>query len=142
MQSLSRSHCLSGGNTAVAEAISRAGALLIPIPWPDKRVGGLANVSTASPLRQLPPAADMPSQMLTAAMCHLQTHAPQQRSSLFEHLVCAHEERFGDGQAKGLGGLEVDHQLELDWGLDWKLARICALENTIGIGRRAPKIIG
>jgi hypothetical protein len=43
------------------------GALLIPIPWPDERVGGLANVSTASPLRQLPPAADMPSQMPTAA---------------------------------------------------------------------------
>ena len=49
------------------------------------------------------------------------------RGFLFEHLVGAHQERFGDGQAEGLGGLEVDYQLELDWGLDWKLARICAL---------------
>ena len=29
----------------------------------------------------------------------------QQRPFLFEHLVGAHQERFGDGQAKGLGGL-------------------------------------
>jgi hypothetical protein len=40
-----------------------------------------------------------------------------------------------------LGGLEVDHQLELDWGLDGKLARFLALEDAIDIGRRSPKIV-
>ena len=44
-------------------------------------------------------------------------------------------------EAERLGGLEVDHQLELDRGLDRKLARLRALEDAIGIGRRAPKII-
>jgi hypothetical protein len=45
-------------------------------------------------------------------------------------------------EAECFGGLEVDHQLELDWGLDGKLARLRALEDEIGIARRAPKIIG
>src|ERR1700730_15094382 len=45
-------------------------------------------------------------------------------------------------EAKRLGGLEVDHQLELDWGLDGKIARLLTLEDAIGIDRRAPKIIG
>jgi hypothetical protein len=66
----------------------------------------------------------------------------QQRSSLFEHLVGAHQESFRDGHAKGLGGLEVDHQLELDRGLDGKFAWLRALEDAIGIGRQAPNIIG
>ena len=44
-------------------------------------------------------------------------------------------------EAERLGGLEVDLQLELDRGLDGKLARLRALEDSIGIGRRAPIII-
>ena len=44
-------------------------------------------------------------------------------------------------EAERLGGLEVDHQLELDRGLDGKLARLRALEDAIGIARRAPIII-
>src|SRR4029077_16007957 len=44
-------------------------------------------------------------------------------------------------EAKRLGSLEVDHQLELDRGLDGKLARFVALQNAIGIDRCAPKII-
>ena len=44
-------------------------------------------------------------------------------------------------EAERRGGLEVDHQFELDGGLDRKLVRLRALEDAIGIGRRAPKII-
>jgi hypothetical protein len=40
-----------------------------------------------------------------------------------------------------LRGLQVDHKLVLDWELDGKLARLRALQDAIGIGRRAPKII-
>jgi hypothetical protein len=43
--------------------------------------------------------------------------------------------------AQRLGGLEIDHQLELDRGLDGKLARLRALEDAIGIGRGAPEIM-
>src|SRR5262249_59040992 len=44
-------------------------------------------------------------------------------------------------EAKRLGGLKIDDQLELDRGLDRKLARLRTLEDAIGIGRREPKII-
>jgi hypothetical protein len=44
-------------------------------------------------------------------------------------------------EAERLRRLEVDHHLELDRGLDWKLARFRALEDAIDIRRRAPKII-
>ena len=48
----------------------------------------------------------------------------------------------GYGEAERLGGLEIDHELELDWGLDGKLVRFLALEDAIDIGRRSPKILG
>src|SRR5713226_4812163 len=58
---------------------------------------------------------------------------------LFDHLVGALLKMQWHVEAERLGGLEVDHQLELDRGLDGKLARRRALEDAIGIGRRAPK---
>jgi hypothetical protein len=45
-------------------------------------------------------------------------------------------------KTKYLGGFEVDHQLVLNRGLDGKLARLCALEDAVGISRCATKIIG
>jgi hypothetical protein len=62
--------------------------------------------------------------------------------NLLNHLVGAVVELHWHVLAERLGGLEIDHQLELDWGLDGKFARLRALEDAIGIGRRAPKIIG
>src|SRR5262245_30865695 len=44
-------------------------------------------------------------------------------------------------EAECLGGLEVNNKLELDRGLDWKLARSSTLEDAIDIRRRTPKII-
>ena len=51
------------------------------------------------------------------------------------------EAASGTVEAERLGGLEIDHQLELDRGLHGKLARLLALEDAVDIGRRAPKII-
>jgi hypothetical protein len=44
-------------------------------------------------------------------------------------------------EAKGLGCLEVDDQLELDWSLDRKLAWFRAIEDAIDIGCCEPKLI-
>jgi len=63
------------------------------------------------------------------------------RRGLLDHLVGALLELQRHVEAERLGGLEVDHQLELDRGLDGKLARLLALEDAIGIDRRAPKLI-
>jgi hypothetical protein len=60
---------------------------------------------------------------------------------LIDHLVGALLEMQWHVETERLGGLKVDHQLELDRGLDGKLARLRALENAIDIRRRAPKII-
>ena len=34
------------------------------------------------------------------------------RSSLLDHLVCGRQQRFRDGEAERLGGLEVDDEIE------------------------------
>jgi hypothetical protein len=65
----------------------------------------------------------------------------QQSSPLFDHLIGPLLKKPRHVEAERRGGLEVDHQLELDRGLDRKLARLRILEDAIGIGRRAPKII-
>src|SRR5215470_5890299 len=44
-------------------------------------------------------------------------------------------------EAKRLGGLEIDRQLKLGRGLDGKLARLRALEDSVDITGRAPIII-
>jgi len=59
----------------------------------------------------------------------------------FDHLVGALLKQQRHVKSERLGGLKVDNQLKLDRGLDWKLARFCALEDAINIRRRASKII-
>src|SRR5215510_12351709 len=65
----------------------------------------------------------------------------QQHSCSFDHLIGAAEQLCWHFEPERLGGLQVDHQLELDWGLDRKLTCLLSLEDAIDITRRAPKII-
>jgi hypothetical protein len=46
--------------------------------------------------------------------CQKLTPAPQQIALLFDNFVGALIEVQGDIEAERLGGLEIDHQLELD----------------------------
>jgi len=42
---------------------------------------------------------------------------------------------LGDGEPKGLSGLEVDHQLVLGRRLHWQIVRLLALKETIDVSR-------
>src|SRR5262249_50790381 len=63
---------------------------------------------------------------------YLVTRSPRRRAAE------ATEARQARAPWRSLG----DDQLELDWRLNGKLARICALEDAIGIGRHAPNSAG
>src|SRR5262245_4303630 len=58
-------------------------------------------------------------------------------SVLLDHLVSAYQERFGNFESKSLGGLEVDHQLELCGRLNGQLPWFLAPQDAISIGCRA-----
>ena len=56
-------------------------------------------------------------------------------SGLFDHLVGEQLERVGQGEAKGCGGLEIYDEFVFERKLDWQIARICASQNLVDIGR-------
>src|SRR5450759_3884361 len=63
------------------------------------------------------------------------TDAPQQTASLFDHLVCAKQDRCRYRKAESLGSFDVDGHLKFGGQLDRQLRRFCAVQNTIDIGR-------
>src|SRR3954453_4344965 len=65
------------------------------------------------------------------------TYAAQQRPSLFDHLVGAAEQRGRQLEPERLSRFEINYQLEFDRKLHRKLARLLALEDAIGVARRA-----
>src|SRR6266478_3596132 len=52
---------------------------------------------------------------------------------LLDHLVRPLQDRRRDRQAEGLGGLEVDHELELGGLFDWQVCGLGALENPVHV---------
>src|SRR5712691_2253757 len=61
---------------------------------------------------------------------------PYKRNISIRRFIGLKEEGRGDGEAKGLGGLEIDDQFELHRLLHWQVAGVGPLENLVDIGRR------
>src|SRR5262245_50449078 len=56
----------------------------------------------------------------------------------FDHLVGAGEQRGWDLDPERLGGLQVDHELELGGLLDGQIGRLFAFQNSTSIHSRQP----
>src|SRR6516165_5107985 len=69
-----------------------------------------------------------------------QTHRSKKKL-LFDHLVGAGEQRWGNGEAERFGCVQIDDQFELGGRLHRKLARLRALENTVDVDGGASKQI-
>src|SRR6266481_5259789 len=59
--------------------------------------------------------------------------ARARQSHSFDDLVSAREDRWGDGEAERLGGVEIDDQLECRRLLDRQIGRLGALEDLPGV---------
>src|SRR5262249_19966849 len=55
--------------------------------------------------------------------------APACLAHSFDHLVGEREQLIPDGEAKRLGSLEVEHQIELDRLQDWQVGLLLALDH-------------
>jgi hypothetical protein len=60
----------------------------------------------------------------------------------FDHLVGAREQLVWHSHAKRLGGVEVDHQLELRCLLNGKISRLVSIENTGGVNANLAICVG
>jgi hypothetical protein len=69
-----------------------------------------------------------------------QTHALQQRTSLFDHLIGSRKQFVWDGESERLGGLEIDDQLILCRQLHGEIGRLLALEDAVDISCRQAKL--
>src|SRR6266567_3758733 len=66
------------------------------------------------------------------------TNMRRSQRPLSDQLICPKQERLRDRQPEGLGGLEVDDELELAGLLDRQVGGLRALEDLVHESSRAP----
>ena len=71
----------------------------------------------------LPPKADICSAITNVRFVPIADTCSATKASLFDHLVGAGEQRPRDGEAKRLGRVQVDHQLERRGLFQWQVGR-------------------
>ena len=85
---------------------------------------------------------DLPQKRTCAVQLGMSAECQKRTSHfLFNHLVGAGEQRGRHGEAKRLGGLEVDYNLELGRRLDREVGRLLAFEDAPNVSARLPKLI-
>src|ERR1700736_6640791 len=72
----------------------------------------------------------------TAKRCVSKDDATELESALVDDLVGGDDQRLRYGEAKRLGGLEIDNQFVAGRCLYRKLGRLFASQNAIDVGRR------
>ena len=60
-------------------------------------------------------------------------HAPQQKTSLFDHLVGRYKQRLWNIETERFSGFQVDHQLEFSGLLHWQIGGLCTLEDAASV---------
>ena len=81
-------------------------------------------------------------------MCQQETHAPQQFSGSFDHLVGAVEERGRNCEANGICCFEIDDELEFGRLFNWNVGgfapfqHLCRLQCILAIKRDEARAIG
>jgi hypothetical protein len=60
------------------------------------------------------------------------------KSAYSDHLIGKNQYRVGNLKPNRLRGLQVDHQLELGWGLIRQLAGLLAAKDAVDLGRCLP----
>jgi hypothetical protein len=82
----------------------------------DLRLGSKAGMTLANcDVRYSPQKRTSVGAISMSALGHKRTHAVQQVASLFDHFVGGSEQLRINFEAQRLGGLEIDHELELTW---------------------------